>query len=162
MLLCCEIVWTQQGFQIFDTILWWALTLIAVINCTVSKLIRTKTSRIIAINQTGIPNPLNLNNNFEISMKFSSSIYTCKISVLSQICSTMRLWMLCDFFSDIFNDCIKGCGLKLSKETFSMKFTTSLDRTDTLTSISKIWIIFVQINKVKFIFPKSGTIFQFG
>lgn len=52
-----EIVWTQQGFQIFDTILWLALTLIAVINCTVSKLIRTKTSRIIAINQTAYQQP---------------------------------------------------------------------------------------------------------
>ena len=63
-----EIVWTQQGFQIFDTILWLALTLIAVINCTVSKLIRTKTSRIIAINQTGyrqVPILYN-NNNFKI------------------------------------------------------------------------------------------------
>ena len=43
----------QRGFQIFDTILWLPLTLIAVINCTVSKLIRTKTSRIMAINQSG-------------------------------------------------------------------------------------------------------------
>ena len=55
-----ELVWSQQGFQIFDTILWLPLTLIAVINCAVSKLIRTKMSRIIAINQTNLPVPLNI------------------------------------------------------------------------------------------------------
>ena len=67
-----EVVWrcaAQQGFQIFDTILWLPLTLIAVINCTVSKLIRTKTSRIIAINQTGYRQvPISTyNNNCKIS-----------------------------------------------------------------------------------------------
>ena len=54
---------SQLESQIFDTILWLPLTLIGVINFSVSKLIRTKTSRIIAINQTGTSHNSGINTN---------------------------------------------------------------------------------------------------
>ena len=54
---------SQSGSRIFDTILWLPLTLIGVINFSVSKLIRTKTSRIIAINQTSTSHNSGINTN---------------------------------------------------------------------------------------------------